>query len=485
VNEGVNGRNGWVRKGESRIPRLSPAPAGVWHATMSESAPAEDRLVAGRYRLTRVVGRGGMGVLWAAEDRTLGREVAVKEVRLPADLPPDQSSSLRQRALREARAAARVTHPSAVTVYDVVEEDGRPWIVMELLSPRTLADVLAEDGPLTPAAAARLGLDLLDALATAHAAGVVHRDVKPANLLFADGRPVLVDFGIATLDDDPTITATGMLLGSPAFMAPERARGEQPTPASDLWSLGATLFAAVEGEPPFRRDGHLPTLAALVTQDPPPARHAGRLRSVIAALLAREPADRPTAERARALLHAVMAGVPLATVVRAPATSALTGPIHAASIHAAVADTVASPLATTAAALLRLPSGRTRRRRALVVAMLAPVAIFALAAGLPMPWQHTSTQGTAVTSSNRSAGVSTGAPATTVNHRTPATRARSRVPASRSTPPATSRQAPRSPTAVASWSSPSAGKAEKKATVDGHGKGHQKGKGDGHGGGTD
>jgi prepilin-type processing-associated H-X9-DG protein len=297
-----------------------------------------------------------MGVLWAAYDQTLGRDVAVKELRLPADLPAGRSSDLRERALREARAAARVTHPSAVTVYDVVEADGRPCIVMELLCPRTLADVLAEEGPLTPVAAARLGLDLLDALATGHAARVVHRDVKPANVLFADGRAVLVDFGIATLDDDPAITAAGMLLGSPAFMAPERARGEEPTPASDLWSLGATLFAAVEGQPPFHRDGQLPTLAAVVTQEAPAAEHAGAMRPVLAALLSREPRDRPSAAQARGLLLAAAESVPIA--------------LDPASQPAATGTATAEPAVLNAPAVATCAVAAGHRREELAVVRL-------------------------------------------------------------------------------------------------------------------
>jgi eukaryotic-like serine/threonine-protein kinase len=315
-----------------------------------------------------------MGVLWAAEDETLGRAVAVKEIVPRADLPAGQ----RERALREARAAARVTHPCAVTVYDVVEEDGRPWIVMELLPPRTLADVLAEDGSLTPPAAARLGLDILDALAAAHAAGVLHRDVKPGNVLFAEGRAVLVDFGIASLDGDATISATGILLGSPAFMAPERARGERPTAASDLWSLGATLFTAVEGEAPFRRDGHLPTLAAVVTEEAPRAEHAGALRPLLTRLLARDPAERPTAEQARAALLAA------ATCVSAPSEPA--PPVPAATLDTptlAAADT-----AGIAVAVGPVPPQRSRRHGVLAAALLAPVAVSALALGGSLPWRH-------------------------------------------------------------------------------------------------
>src|SRR5690349_14886542 len=269
----------------------------------STAPPSTDgQMLAGRYRLGRVLGRGGMGTVWAAHDEMLGRDVAVKEVQPPPELTPEQLDVVRRRMLREARAAARISHPNAVTVYDVVEQDDRPWIVMQLLPPRTLADVVAASGPLPPAAVAAIGLDLVDALQAAHRAGVLHRDVKPANVLLTDGRAVLTDFGIATVDDDPALTSTGMLVGSPAFMAPERARGERPTPASDLWSLGATLFAATEGDSPFRRDGQLPTLSAVLTEPVPPAIHSGPLQPVLAALLHRDPARRPDADHTRRLL---------------------------------------------------------------------------------------------------------------------------------------------------------------------------------------
>jgi serine/threonine protein kinase len=283
-------------------------------AAMAESVVPDRRLLVGRYRLDRLIGRGGMGTVWAAHDEMLGRDVAVKEVVPPPELPPEQAELVRKRALREARAAARIAHPSAVTVYDVIEEDGRPFIVMQLLPPRTLADVLVGSGPLPPARAARIGVDLVEALETAHLAGVLHRDVKPANVLLTEaGRAVLTDFGIATVEDDPTLTTTGMLVGSPAYMPPERARGERPTPASDLWSLGATLFAAVEGQPPFRRDGQLPTLNAVLTELPPPAVHGGPLQPVIAALLRRDPDARPSAEHTRELLLAAVADAEMAT----------------------------------------------------------------------------------------------------------------------------------------------------------------------------
>jgi serine/threonine protein kinase len=240
-----------------------------------------------------------MGAVWAGYDEILHRRVAVKEVAPPSDLTPEQREAIHQRTMREARAAARLTHPSVVTVYDVVEDGDRPWIVMELLTPLTLGDIIASEGPMEPSAAARIGLDVLDALRTAHRVGVLHRDVKPGNVIMSDtGRAVLTDFGIAMVEGDPALTVTGMLVGSPGYMSPERARGDRPTAASDLWSLGATLFAAVEGNPPFRRDGQLQTLFAVITEQPPPAPHAGPLQDFIARLLERDPARRPNAAQA-------------------------------------------------------------------------------------------------------------------------------------------------------------------------------------------
>ncbi len=273
---------------------------------MSTPAP-ELTLVAGRYRLGPLLGQGGMGRVWAAHDEVLERGVAVKEVLVPPAVPEAEREALVARTLREARAAARVRHPRVVTVYDVVEHDARPWIVLQLLAPRTLADVLAEEGPLDPARAARIGLQVLDGLTAVHAAGVLHRDVKPGNVLFGpDGDAVLADFGVAALDDDAAVTSTGLVLGSPAYLAPERARGATPTPAADLWSLGATLFAAVEGRSPFHRDGPLPTLGALLIEDVPAAPAAGALAPAVAALLTKDPAARADADRARALLEAAL-----------------------------------------------------------------------------------------------------------------------------------------------------------------------------------
>jgi serine/threonine protein kinase len=250
-----------------------------------------DRLVTGRYRLQTLLGRGGMGRVWLAEDELLQRRVALKQVMLPGH----ESGLVRATALAEARAAARLDHPNAVKVYDVIEDAGNHWIVMELLSGRTLADAVASNGPLPIAEVRRIALHIVDALRAIHRAGLVHADVKPANIqLCDDGRVVLMDFGIARAIDDQPGEA---LAGSPAYMSPERARGDAVGPASDLFSLGATLFAAVEGRSPFGAGDPFSTLVAVVEARPGAFVNAGPLRPIIEALLAKEPADRLTADQ--------------------------------------------------------------------------------------------------------------------------------------------------------------------------------------------
>jgi serine/threonine protein kinase len=270
------------------------------------------RVIAGRYRLDAPVGRGAMGVVWRARDQLLDRDVAVKEVRIADTLTESERANAYQRTLREAKTAARLNHPGVVTVYDVAEEDGRPWIVMQLVSALSLDQVLATSGPLSPRRTAEVGRQLLAALSVAHAAGVMHRDVKPSNVLLArDDRAVLTDFGIATFQGDPRLTQTGMVMGSPGYTAPERIRGEDATPASDLWSLGATLFAAVEGHGPFeQRGGAVTTMSAIINEDAPAAQTAGALRPAIAALLRREPADRPDAVTAMRMITDVLPLLP-------------------------------------------------------------------------------------------------------------------------------------------------------------------------------
>ncbi|OPC83260.1 hypothetical protein B4N89_22040 [Embleya scabrispora] len=267
-------------------------------------ADNEGRLVGGRYLLAERLGRGGMGAVWRARDQVLGREVAVKEMLPQPGADDTERARLRERAAREARAAARLSHPSVVRVYDVVEEDDRPWIVMELVPSRSLAEVIRGDGPMAAEAVVEIGLAMIDALRTAHAAGILHRDVKPGNVLITpDGRAVLSDFGIAVVEGDSSVTQSGVVLGAPAYIPPERAKGLSPTAASDLWSLGATLYAAVEGKAPFERSTPLATLTAIVSEDPVPAKHAGPLDPVLHALLARDPARRPDAAETEAMLR--------------------------------------------------------------------------------------------------------------------------------------------------------------------------------------
>ncbi|QFQ95665.1 serine/threonine protein kinase [Streptomyces phaeolivaceus] len=258
-----------------------------------------ERLVAGRYRLLSVLGEGGMGTVWRALDEVLRREAAVKEVRAAAELPAQRSAQLYARLEREAWAAARVNARGVVSVYDVVTFDGRPWIVMELVRGRSLADAISSGGALPPKEVARIGAEVLAALRAAHGAGVLHRDVKPANVLLADeGRVVLTDFGIATVEGDSPLTMTGEVVGSPEYVAPERALGRTPGSASDLWSLGALLYMAVQGRSPFRRTTALATLRAIVDDELPPPHRAGPLAPVIEGLLHKDPDQRMTAEEA-------------------------------------------------------------------------------------------------------------------------------------------------------------------------------------------
>ena len=265
------------------------------------------RVIAGRYRLEETIGRGAMGTVWRAWDEILDRVVAVKELRISDSLPPEERGKAFQRTHREARTAARLSHPGLVTVFDVAEEDGRPWIIMELVEGSSLDQIIEQHGPLPPHRAAEAGRQLLSALATAHAAGVLHRDVKPSNVLLTDGgRAVLTDFGIATFQGDPKLTQTGMVMGSPGFTAPERIQGNPATPASDLWSLGATLYAAVQGHGPFdKAGGAITTMSAIINTDPPTAPPSAGLGAVIDALLRRTPADRPDAATAARMLGAV------------------------------------------------------------------------------------------------------------------------------------------------------------------------------------
>ena len=269
---------------------------------MQKGNPAGQRLVAGRYAVLDELGRGGVGVVWRAQDQVIGRQVALKELRIPPGLGPSEHDLFVQRVLREARTAGALSDPAIVTVYDVVPEGGAMYIVMELINATTLAELVAS-GPLSEQRATELGLQVLSALETAHAAGIVHRDVKPSNIMvLADDRVKLADFGIAQAMDDPSLTATGGIMGSPGYMAPELFHGDPPSPATDLWSLGATLFHVVEGRAPFQRDSTAATMHAIMYDDPQLRRCHGPLAAVIMGLLVHAPDKRLTAAGVRSQL---------------------------------------------------------------------------------------------------------------------------------------------------------------------------------------
>ncbi|MFF4486935.1 serine/threonine-protein kinase [Streptomyces sp. NPDC001544] len=346
-------------------------------------------LIAGRYRLADSIGSGGMGRVWRAHDEVLHRAVAIKELTAALYVSESDQAVLLARTRAEARAAARINHSAVVTVHDVLEHDGRPWIVMELVEGSSLADVVKEQGRVEPREAARIGMWVLRALRAAHGAGVLHRDVKPGNVLLGkDGRVLLTDFGIAQIEGDSTITRTGEVVGSVDYLAPERVRGHDPGPSSDLWALGATLYTAVEGRSPFRRTSPLSTMQAVVEEDVAEPEHAGPLGPVISALLQKDPAQRPGAEETEQMLaeavegrrsNAAQAFVP----TQHDGSFARTGPQYPASHPAGHGRTdgqgrVTAPTAVAPPVVITPPpAARPRRRRlrtlALVVAFAAVV----------------------------------------------------------------------------------------------------------------
>ncbi|MEU7135609.1 serine/threonine-protein kinase [Streptomyces sp. NPDC046261] len=351
---------------------------------MHSAVPGTGRLIAGRYRLVERIGRGGMGTVWRAEDQLLARQVAVKQLHVSPGLEEDELATLYERTRREARSAARITHPNVVVVHDVVEDAGLPCIVMEYVPSTTLGDLLG-DGPLTPDEAARVGRGMIAALRAAHAAGVLHRDVKPGNVLLGDdGRVVLTDFGIAQASGTSTLTKTGEMVGSIDYIAPERVKGAKPGPASDLWALGATLYQALEGRPPFRRDTAVETAYAIAMDPLVPPRGAGPLTKLIETLLAKDPDLRPPAELVEQIL-------------REPAAEPETASSHARPGHrprprpqpptapetlaTATPGTPGGPSATaTATATTGAPAG-ARRGRAALWSAAAAVVVASLAAG--------------------------------------------------------------------------------------------------------
>jgi serine/threonine protein kinase len=288
--------------GDRMLGKVPPTPDG---RTAGE-AEGQGRLIGRRYRLLSPVGRGGMGKVWHAHDVLLDRDVAVKELMLPFGLDQAGTQNAHRRVLREARSAARLSHPGIVTVHDVVEEDGRPWIVMELVRAWSLEQAVRQNGPIPVAQTAEIGIRVLDALRHAHAAGILHRDVKPGNVLLTTDRVVLTDFGIAAIEGDVTTTQTGLLMGSPAYIPPERLSGHPITHAADLWSFGATMYAAVEGRPPYEGPDAVAVLGAILTQEPSRPRRAGALLPLIEGLLRKNPAERISAAQASDLLERVL-----------------------------------------------------------------------------------------------------------------------------------------------------------------------------------
>ncbi|PTM92543.1 serine/threonine protein kinase [Streptomyces sp. VMFN-G11Ma] len=386
-------------------PRRFPVRGLVLSLTLSRALRGnvnqmQGQLVAGRYRLADSIGSGGMGRVWRAHDEVLHRAVAIKELTAALYVSESDQERLLARTRAEARAAARINHSAVVTVHDVLEHDGRPWIVMELVEGFSLADAVKERGRVETAEAARIGLWVLRALRAAHAAGVLHRDVKPGNVLIGhDGRVLLTDFGIAQIEGDTTITRTGEVVGSVDYLAPERVRGHDPGPASDLWALGATLYTAVEGRSPFRRTSPLSTMQAVVEENAAEPQYAGPLGPVMAALLHKDPAARPSAVEAEQMLaevaegrraNAAQAYVPTQHVAAPYETTAHTGLQHGSSTPY---PPVTAPTPVGPAGLPTGPTGPTgpmpvpKRRRLRTVALTLVLAAI-VGAGAVVAWQQ-------------------------------------------------------------------------------------------------
>ncbi|MDN5761874.1 MAG: protein kinase [Microlunatus sp.] len=360
-----------------------------------------EALIADRYRLIRQLGAGGMGVVWEAHDERLDRPVAVKQLRPQPALTDAEADVVARRAMREARINARLQHPYAVSVFDVVEHQGRPCIVMELVPSVPLTEVMRELGPLDPSEAARVGSQIAAALAAAHALGIVHRDVKPGNVLIGDdGAAHICDFGISRAFGDTSLTMTGMITGTPAYLAPEAARGEESTFASDVYSLGATLYAAVEGEPPFGTEGNaIAVLYRVTAGEVRPPRRAGALGPLLESMMSTRGQDRPSMADAAAQLSALVDGrassprpsgtePTLAMPAPVPERSSAPAPAPARS----VADPPDTPARQTAIPNSPAPPQhraaptKRRRRRSGLVAAIAIAIVLAGAAAVTLLW---------------------------------------------------------------------------------------------------
>src|SRR5690625_3653690 len=358
---------------------------------MNSSEAGHGRVLVNRYRLDDVIGTGGMGRVWRGTDTLLDRPVAVKELTTPPGLPDHEVEVLRTRMIREARSAAQLSHPSIITVFDVADEDGRPWIVMELVQGPSLGALLSDGGALPVRRAAEIGEQMAAALPEAHRRGIVHRDIKPGNVLIADDdRAVLTDFGIAHLDGSTHLTSTGLLIGSPSYLAPEVAHGYSATPASDVWALGVTLYQAVEGTLPFDRPTPMSTLTAIVTQDLPEPARAGALAPLLAELCAKEPEDRPTSDRVRARLREIREAAEAdSTSAMAAAPIPVATPTPDPTPEPTATGTAAPAEGTPAVAAAGSPAGGatnggrgSKRTRNLAIAAVAVVVLVAGATAL-------------------------------------------------------------------------------------------------------
>ncbi|WP_132993960.1 serine/threonine-protein kinase [Gordonia zhaorongruii] len=354
---------------------------------MTGAEPAPSYLVAGRYRLVRRIGHGGMGAVWLARDQLLDREVAVKQVLSTAGMREDAAAANRQRAMREGRLAARLSHRNAISMHDVALDGDDPWLVMEYLPSHSVADVLHNNGSMAPIEAAQIAAQVADAITEAHASGIIHRDIKPANILIASsGRSVglvkITDFGISRAKDDVSITLTGIVTGTPAYFAPEVARGDEPGEASDVYSLGATLYTMIEGHPPYgNTDNYVATLHRAANAEIDPPTHAGDLTPLLLTLLNPSPQGRPSMAQARDLLVQYAAGE-LGTSERV-----LTGLIRTKPLRAASRRTLAPPAASSG------PSQPPRTRVSDQQSMQVPQSMYApRATPEPVPPQYVSGQ---------------------------------------------------------------------------------------------